>query len=206
MSLPSAIELIEFPFILAGHGYDVGTDPRGDSGGGSGEDGGIPMLWILAGALLAVVTVGLLVSLNPSASVGRLRSWGPKAFILIVIAAPLIAWTAASDGGEQSLVVERWTSPAGKPQLIVSLREGDLNELETTDGKKAVGFVCVSDGGQVVFEAKQKWPLPYVNERGYRYPHAHQPASLDQVLRADSCRLRGTTVELEADVKGVLTQ
>lgn len=206
MSLPSALELLELPFILAGHGYDVGTDPRGDSGGGGGEEGGIPMLWILAGVLLAVVTVGLLVSLNPSGSIGKLRSWGPKALILLVIAAPLLAWTAASGGGQESLVVERWTTAAGKPELVVSLREDDLNELETTDGKKVVGFVCVSGSGQVVLDAEQKWPLPYVNERGYRYPHAHQPASLDQVLQADSCHLRGTTVELEADVKGVLTE
>ena len=206
MSLPSILELMEFPFILAGHGYDVGTDPRGDSSGGAGEEGGIPMLWILAGVLLAVVTVGLLVSLNPGGSAGRLRSWGPKAVILVIIAAPLIAWTAASGGGRDSLTVERWTSADGKPELIISLGEDDLNGPATTGGKKLVDFVCEGGDGDVVLDVKQKWPLPYVNERGYRYPHAHQLASLNQVLRADSCRFRGTTVELEADVKGVLTQ
>jgi hypothetical protein len=205
MSVPSILEQFDFPSILAGHGYDVGTDPRGDSSGGSGEEGGIPVLWILAGVLLTVVTVGLLVSLNPAGSLAKLKSHGAKALILVVIAAPLIAWTASSGGGPESLIVERWTTAAGKPELIVSLREDDLNELETTDGKRVVGFVCVGGDGQVVVDAKQKWPLPYVNERGYRYPHAHQAASQDQVLQADSCRLRGTTVRLEADVKGVLT-
>jgi hypothetical protein len=206
MSLPSVLEALEFPFILAGHGYDVGTDPRGDPSGGGGEEGGIPMLWILAGVLLVVVTVGLLVSLNPSAARAKLKTIGPIAVLLIVIAAPLVAWTAASGGGQETLIVERWMTDAGKPELIVSLREDDLNQLETTDGKKVVGFVCVNGSDQVVLDVEQKWPLPYVNERGYRYPHAHQPASLDQVLKADNCRLRGTTVELEADVKGVLTQ
>jgi hypothetical protein len=122
----------------------------------------------------------------------------------VVILAPLILWAASSGGGAaESLLVERATSRAGTPELIVYLGDKDLNTLKTTKGRKAVRLECLGRRGQVVLEAEQRWP--FINERGFDYPHVHQPATVAQLHRVDRCRLQGTSVRLEADVEGVLS-
>jgi hypothetical protein len=196
------MRLLEYlPTVFAGHGYDVG----GSSGGGSGGDdgGGLSLFWILAVASLAVVTVGLLLWLNPSGVGRRFRSMAPKLLIAVLIAAPLIAWSASSGGDEPDLIVERWTGLDGEPELLVSLGDEDLNTLQTTNGEKVVRMECVGREGEVVLDVERRWPFR-MNEPGYNYPHAHQAASRDQVQQADQCRLRGTRVPLEADVEGTL--
>ena len=196
--------LLDVPFIEAGHQYDFRDVPPGESSG-EGGGGGIGTVWIVAVGLLALVVVALFVSLNPSKAIARLKAVAPKALILVVIAVPLIAWAASSGGDEQqSLVVERWTNDAGAPELIIWLGEKDLNTLETTDGKRTMQVECVGRDGQVVLDAEQTWPF-VDNEAGYDAPHAHQPASREQLQRADRCRLRGTRARLEADVTGALT-
>jgi hypothetical protein len=204
MRLLLSVSAVDFlPTIFAGHGYDVGGSSRGESGGDDGV-GGISMIWILAVLSLALVTVGLLVWLDPSGARKKLKSVAPKALIAVIIAAPLVAWTISSRGGEERLIVERWTGLNGTPELLISLGEDDLNTLETTNGKRIVRVECVGDEGEVVLDDEQKWP--FVDEAGYDYPHVHQAASRDQLQRADSCRLRGTRVALEADVEGTLTR
>ena len=196
--------LLDVPFIEAGHQYDFRDVPPGESSG-EGGGGGIGTVWIVAVGLLALVVVALFVSLNPSKAIARLKAVAPKALILVVIAVPLIAWAASSGGDEQqSLVVERWTNDAGAPELIIWLGEKDLNTLEATDGKRTVQVECVGRDGQVVLDAEQTWPF-VDNEAGYDAPHAHQPASREQLQRADRCRLLGTRVQLETDVTGALT-
>jgi hypothetical protein len=189
--------LLDVPFIEAGHQYDFRDVPPGESSG-EGGGGGIGTVWIVAVGLLALVVVALFVSLNPSKAIARLKAVAPKALILVVIAVPLIAW-AASSGGD-----ERWTNDGGAPELIIWLGEKDLNTLETTDGKRTVQVECVGRDGQVVLDAEQTWPF-VDNEAGYDAPHAHQPASREQLQRADRCRLLGTRVQLETDVTGALT-
>lgn len=202
--LSSVFEIVSLPYIRAGHGYDIGRDSAAGSGGDGGA-GGIGTAWIFAGVVLTLVVIGIiLVSLNPTVARAKLKSFGPKALILILIAAPLVVWTASNgNAAEKSLIVERWTNDAGAPELIVSLGEEELNTLETTSGKSVVRLECVDEGGDVLLAATTKWPFAF--ERGYEYPHMHQKASREQLLRADSCSLRGTRVRLEADVEGVLT-
>jgi hypothetical protein len=100
-------------------------------------------------------------------------------------------------------MVERWTSLSGAPELLVSLGEDDLNARKTTNGSKTVRIQCRGRQGQMVLDAKQKWP--FIKERGYEYPHAHRAATTEQVQRADECRLSGIGVPLEAEVEGALT-
>jgi hypothetical protein len=203
--LPFLFALIDLPSLEAGHQYDFRDVPPGESSGDS-EEGGIGTPWILAVVVLALLAVALLVSLNPSKAIARLKALAPKALILVVIAVPLIAWAASSNGDEQqSLTVERWTNDAGASELIVLLGEKDLNTLETTNGSRTVRLECVGRDGEVVLDAEQRWPF-VDNEPGYDSPHAHQAASREQLQRADRCRLRGTRVRLEADVKGALTR
>jgi hypothetical protein len=152
--------------------------------------------------LLTVVTVGVLVAVSPPSTRAKLRLVAPIAFTIVIIAMPLIVWTASSGGDEKRLFVERAIGLTGAPELIVSLGDDDLNTLETTNGKRAVRVECLGRRGQVVVNAKQRWPFIY--EKGYEYPHVHQAASRDQVRRADRCRVRGTRVRLEADVEGAL--
>jgi hypothetical protein len=197
--------VVDLDLPLAGHGYDVGQDLRDADDIGDDPNGGIGAPWILAALFLTLVTGGVLVWLNPSVLV-RLRAVAPKALILVVIAAPLIAWTASSRSDEtvEDLTVERWEGINGIPELLVSLGDKALNSLETTNGKKVVRVECVDREGQVVLDAEQRWPFIY--ERGYEYAHTHQQATQEQLQRANRCRVLGARIRLEAAVKGALTR
>jgi hypothetical protein len=196
----SVFALLDLPTVLGGHGYlpSSGREPRGDDGAG-----GIGMASIVAVLVLALVTVGLLVWLSPSSARAKLKALAPRALTVVIIAMPLMVWAASSGGDEKNLIVERATGLTGAPELLLSLADKDLNTLETTKGKRAVRVECLGREGQVVLHAEHRWP--FISERGYDYPHAHQPAKAEQLQRADRCRLRGTRVRLEADVKGALT-
>ncbi len=204
VSFVFALVDFRFPQILAGHGYDVGGSTPAGGGDGSDDEGGITTTWVLAVSAVVVVTAAILVGLDPSAAKAKLRGVVPKAVLLVIIALPLIAWTATSSGGgdDPNLIVERAIGLDGRPELLVSLGEDDLNTLEATAGKKAVRLECVGPEGRVVVAAEQEWP--FIDEPGYDYPHAHQPASREQLQQADRCRLQGTDVRLEADVEGPL--
>ena len=123
-----------------------------------------------------------------------------------VIAVPLMAWSlfagGARQGEGQTLIVERALNPAGAPELIVSLADNALNRLETTDGRRAVRLQCFRRDGRAVLDRPHRWP--FVVEVGFDGPHAHQPASADQLRAVASCRLRGTSLPLEGDVRGPL--
>jgi hypothetical protein len=204
VSLVSALVDFRFPQILAGHGYDVGGNAPAGEGDGSDDEGGISTMWILAVSGVVLVTAAILVGLDPSAAKARLRGVAPKAVLLVIIAVPLIAWTATSSGGgdDPILIVERAIGLDGAPELLVSLGEDALNTLETTNGDRVVRVLCVGRDGQVVLDTRQTWP--FIDEPGYDYPHAHQPASRDQLQQANRCRLQGTRMALEADVEGPL--
>jgi hypothetical protein len=198
--LASVLSLLDFPTLFGGHTYDTGASPPRDSDGGG--PGGIGTASIVAVLVVTLVTVGLLASLNPASARSKMRSAGPAALMGVAIATPLVLWAASSGGVEQSLIVERATGLTGAPELLVNLTDEDLNKLQTTRGRRAVRVECLGRGGKVVLDAKQRWP--FINEPGYDYPHAHQRATRDQLVRADRCRLRGTRVRLEAEVEGAL--
>jgi hypothetical protein len=198
--LASVLSLLDIPTVFGGHTYDIGGSAR-ESGGGDGG-GGISTASILAVLAVTLVTVGVLASLNPASARRKLRSAGPAALMGVAIATPLVLWAASSGVVEQSLIVERATGVTGVPELLVNLTDEDLNKLQTTRGRRAVRVECLGRGGQVVLDAKQRWP--FINEPGYDYPHVHQRATRHQLVRADRCRLRGTRIRLEADVEGAL--
>jgi hypothetical protein len=202
-SLVFALVDFRFPQILAGHGYDVGGNTPAGEGDGD-DEGGISTMWILAVSGVVLVTAAILVGLDPSAAKAKLRGVAPKAVLLVIIAVPLIAWTATSSGGadDPTLIVERAIGLTGAPELLVSLGDHALNKLETTNGERVVRVKCVDRDGRLVLDADQTWPL--IDEPGYADPHAHQPASREQLQRADRCRLQGTRMALEADVEGPL--
>jgi hypothetical protein len=191
----------DFPVIFGGHsGY--GTGPTREPSGGD-DDGGIGTGTIVAVLVLAAVTVGMLWQFSSPSTKARVRTLAPLTALVLIIAMPLVVWAAFSGGDEDSLVVERYTTDSGKPELVISLVEKELNTLKTTNGRRVVRLECISDDGKVVLKARQRWPFRTL-ERGYDYPHAHQPTSLEQRRRADRCQLRGTTVHLESEVKGFL--
>jgi hypothetical protein len=134
----------------------------------------------------------------------RWRAVAPKAAIVLIIAAPLVAWTATSGEEEKTpdLRVQRSTALTGAPELLVSLGEDDLNKPQTNGGKRSVRVICVGRDGKVVLNVKKQWP--FMNELGFDYPHTHLVTSRAQVQRAQRCSLQGTKVPLAAPVEGRL--
>ncbi len=196
---------VDLPWIVAGHGYDVGAGaPRGGSGA-EDEEREIGTRWIVAAVLVALIAAGALVALDPSAARRKLSRLGPRALILVLITAPLVVWTASAGGGDDPLTVERMFDVDGKPELLVALGDEKLNTLAMTDGKSAVRIECVGRDGDVVVASTHRWPF-LIDEVGFDTPHAHQPGSRDDVERVDRCRLLGTREQFEAAVKGVLVR
>jgi hypothetical protein len=202
--LSSALDLLTT--VLAGHGYDVGGSGRESDG--ENEIAGLSLMWILAAGGVAVVTAGLLVWTSPETRARlarvRWRSVAPKAAIGLIIAAPLVAWTATSgeDDKTPDLRVQRSTALTGAPELLISLGEDDLNRPQTNGGKRSVRIVCFGRDAKAVLNIKKPWP--FMNELGYDYPHTHLVTSRAQVQRAQRCRLQGTRLPLAADVEGRL--
>jgi hypothetical protein len=196
--------LEQFELPLFGHGYDFGPgSPRSESEVDD-EGGGIGTQWIVAALLVGLIAAGALVALDPSGALKKLKAVGPRGLIVVLIAAPLVAWTASAGGDNDPLTVERTFDVDGKPELLVALGDNDLNTLEVTGGKTEVRVECVGRDGKVVVAAPHRWP--FVDEVGFDTPHAHQPGSRDEVERVDRCRLLGTREQLEAEVKGVLSR
>jgi hypothetical protein len=203
--------MLDFTLVLAGHGDSITGNYRSGGSSNSDDGGGIGIAPIVIVALLAVATAGILIWLNRqekgageqvAARSLNLKTLAPAGFLVAVIAAPLILWTASSGGDDRIMIVERSTSVTGKPEFLIALVKNDLNQLETTNGKRTVRVECLDRDGRPLVVADQKWP--FVKERGYDYAHAHQSATAEDVQRAARCRLRGTRVNLEADVKGAL--
>ena len=194
MPLPLSAWL-ESIFVIAGH-----TDARyqfRESGGGD-DGGGIGVVPIVAVLVLTLVTIGLLVGLDRPE---RLKSLAPAAFLGVIIVVPLVLWTVSAGSDDRgSLLVERGADAKGVPGFVVSIADKKLNRLKTTKGKKTVRLECFGRKGQMLVNATQRWP--FFTERGFPYPHIHQPATLEQLQQADRCRLRGSHVRLEADVEG----
>jgi hypothetical protein len=190
-------------WVIAGHGYDVdGGSPRGESEVDE-EGGGIGTTWIVAATLIAVIAVGALVALDPSGALRKLKAVGPRGLIVVLIAAPLVAWTVSAGGDDDPLTVERMLDPDGKPELLLVLGDDDLNTLEMTGGHKKVRVHCMGRDGKVVVSSPHDWP--FVEDDVLEDPHAHQPGSRDEVQRVQRCRVVGTREQLEAEVKGVLS-
>ena len=195
---------VDFSWIVAGHGYDVGSGPRPEGSELEDEDGGIGTQWILAVVVIGLIAAAALVALDPPGALRKLRTVGPKALILVLIAAPLVAWTASAGGDDDQLTVERAFGVDGKPELLVSLGDDELNTPAMANGKKVVRVECLGRDGKLVVASPHRWP--FLEEEGFDDPHAHQPATRDDVQRADRCRLRGTREVLEAEVKGILSR
>jgi hypothetical protein len=200
--LASVLSLLDLPTVFGGHTYDIGSSSSRESSGGGDGGGGIGTASIVAVLAVILVAVGALASLDPSSARRKLRAAAPAALMGVVIVMPLVLWASSSGGVEQGLIVERATDLPGGPELLVNLVDKDLNKLHTTRGRRAVRVECLGRGGQVVIDARQRWP--FINEPGYDYPHVHQRATREQLVQAERCRLRGTSVRLEADVEGAL--
>ena len=197
--------LRDLPAILAGHAYDTGQQRQEPSGSAGEGGGGIPTTSLVAVLLIALVTVAVLVWISPGAR-ARARSLAPLALLAGVVLTPLIAWTVASSSSSEEdrapLLVDRAKGLKGEPELLVSLTDETLNTLPMTGGRRAVRVICVDRDRQVVLDDRQRWP--FIDERGYDYPHVHQAASTEELGRVERCVLHGTRTRLAADVKGAL--
>jgi len=118
-------------------------------------------------------------------------------FVLVVV---VVMVAGGSGGGDSSrLVVERGFVPGTQqPELLVSVVGGPIVE-ETAENGRTVGIVCTDSAGRKVIQARTEWPL--LEEQGYALPHAHQPATNQELLRISECRITGTTVALSGRMR-----
>ncbi len=85
-----------------------------------------------------------------------------------------------------------------QPELLVSV-DKDLNVADTAENGRTVGIVCTDAQGRRVIQARAEWP--FLEEPGYPLPHAHQPASNQELTTIEECRLTGTTVALKGRMR-----
>ena len=129
--------------------------------------------------------------------------WTVFAVLLAVLGCG-VAVVALAGGGEDDardsrLTVERSVVPGTRqPELLVSV-DRDLNVADTAKDGRTVGLHCVDGQNRKVLSARLEWP--FIEEPNYPLPHAHQPASGQDLARVDSCRVTGTTVRLEGRMR-----
>ena len=134
----------------------------------------------------------------------RLRTVGLAGVLAAVVLVPLAIWGVTSLAEEESdaLVVETYPGPSrGMVELVVALPDEELNTTETTDGAPTVGVECVDAEGRVEFRVDHPFPFSDT-DGGLEPPHVHQRVGSDQLAAIESCRLDGTTVELEGAPDG----
>jgi hypothetical protein len=129
--------------------------------------------------------------------------WTVFAVLLAVLGCGVAVVALAGGGGDDSgggrLTVERSVVPGTRqPELLVSV-DRDLNVADTAKDGRTVGLRCVDGQNRKVLSARLEWP--FIEEPNYPLPHAHQPASGQDLARVDSCRVTGTTVRLEGRMR-----
>jgi len=127
------------------------------------------------------------------------RKWVTFAVLLVLLLAgsALIVLLGSGGGDDGTLKVEQAPTPEGGIEVLVTVPD-DLNVLETTGGKPVVDLVCTDDAGGTVIRARQTWPL--ARDGDPPAPHAHQPASPDELKSIARCKLVGTKPELSAEL------
>jgi hypothetical protein len=135
--------------------------------------------------------------------VGDRSKWAVLAVLLgmfvLVVVVVIVAGGSGSGGDGGRLVVERGFVPGTKqPELLVSVNR-DLNVAETAANGRTVGIVCTDSAGRNVIQARTEWPL--IEEQGYPLPHAHQPATNQELARIEECRITGATVALRGRLR-----
>lgn len=128
---------------------------------------------------------------------------GLAAGLAALVLVPLAIWgvTALSDEEAAALTVETIAAPPGGfPEIVVSLPSDDLNVPETVDGARSVGLECIDTSGEVEFRVEHLFPFTDTDD-GTVPPHVHQQVSPGQLEAVERCRLEGTTVELEGELR-----
>jgi hypothetical protein len=128
---------------------------------------------------------------------------GLAAGLAALVLVPLAIWgiTALSDEEPPALTVETIAAPPGGfPEIVVSLPSDDLNVPETVEGARSVGLECTDTSGKVEFRVEHLFPFTDT-DGGTVPPHVHQQVSPGQLEAVERCRLEGTTVELEGELR-----
>ncbi len=98
----------------------------------------------------------------------------------------------------EELTLERVQLEPGDEELIVSLPDERLNNLQTTGGATSVLLTCIDEDGRVSVRERHPWPL--VVEAGYP-PHVHQPARPELLDSLRRCRLTGRGIDFVGSVR-----
>ena len=127
------------------------------------------------------------------------RKWVTFAVLLVVLlgGSALIALVGSGGGDSGTVKVEQAPTPEGGVEVLVTVPD-DLNVLETTNDKAVVDLVCTDDAGGTVIRARQTWP--FLRDGNPPAPHAHQPASPEELKTISRCKIVGTEPELSAEL------
>ena len=131
------------------------------------------------------------------------KKWTVFAVLLAVLGGGVavvgLAGGDENDRGGERLTVERSVVPGTRqPELLVSV-DPKLNVANTAKNGRSVGLECLDGQRRRVLSARVEWP--FIDEPNYPLPHAHQPASGQDLARIASCRVTGTTVRLEGRMR-----
>ena len=129
--------------------------------------------------------------------------WAVFAALLAVlgggVAVVALAGGGGDGGGGGRLTVERWMVPGTQqPELLLSV-DRELNVADTADNGRSVGLICSDGEGRRVITAQVEWP--FIEEANYPLPHAHHPATDQEIARIAECRLTRTTAALKGRMR-----
>jgi hypothetical protein len=130
------------------------------------------------------------------------KKWAVFAVLLAVLGGAVAVVALAGgddDGGDSRLTVERGFVPGTRqPELLVSV-ERKLNVPDTAHDGRSVRLTCTDSAGATVIQARVDWP--FLEEPNYPLPHAHQPASAEEIAQIAQCRVTGTRVKLSGRMR-----
>jgi hypothetical protein len=125
---------------------------------------------------------------------GKWVTFGVLVALLGVVV--LVVALAGGRGSGGRLVLERMQAAGGGSELLASVPR-EVNEPSVARGKSVV-LECTDADGKRVLRNRQPWP--FIEEEGYPLPHAHQPATENQLRRIARCRVLGTSEKLEGEL------
>jgi hypothetical protein len=119
--------------------------------------------------------------------------------VILAVAVPLGVVAAAGSGGEEAEDAIRVERSTELPEMLIYITDESVNTPERTGGRKSVTVECVDGEDRIVATQDDPWPMTQTDGNTLS-PHAHVPVDPARIGDVASCRLRGTTPLLEAEV------
>ena len=117
--------------------------------------------------------------------------------LLAVVSTVIALSSGEEEGNSRSIKAELAPLPDGGQELLITVSD-DLNVPTTTKGAPLVDILCRNESGEVVLQAKEKWPL--ARDGDPPLPHAHLTGTPEELRSLAACKIDGTSPALEGRV------